>query len=135
MKKVYKYVLSEDFTYCSELLNGIIFVGKWGKIENGTLTIYKNYAWDGCSPKCKIFGKYIIGTPDGWFKGFRYIKNWTRKASLVHDFLYQFSDYIFGLTRQIADYIFFMMLVELKFSLKYTYYTAVRIFGKKYWKA
>ena len=57
--------------------------------SQGTVTVFKGYAWDGNSPKISIFGLFCIGTPDGR----KYEnKTITWRASLIHDALGQFKD-------------------------------------------
>ena len=53
----------------------------WAKVTPTSITILKNYAWNGCSPKA-AFCRRFWGTPD--------FEN-TRLASMVHDVLYQFA--------------------------------------------
>lgn len=49
----------------------------------------------------------------------------TYKASLVHDFMYEYSP----ISRRMADKIFYRILRESKFKLSLIYYIAVRLFG------
>lgn len=59
--------------------------------------VHAGYAWDGCSPKWRIAGRWV-GTPD--FEA-------SRLASLVHDTAYQFlSTPCFPLRRQECDCLF-----------------------------
>ena len=71
--------------------------------------------------KKKVFGK-IIGTPDG--------KNdETKRASCIHDALYQARKAIKKLTQKKADKIFLDELKEAKWKYAGLYYFAVRSFG------
>jgi hypothetical protein len=54
---------------------------EWARIEGNLLSIRTGYAWNGCSPKRQWCGIWW-GTPDFMF---------TRRASLVHDVLFQVS--------------------------------------------
>lgn len=133
MKKLYKYTLTEPYTTKLVELENVYYYGKWGYIYDGRIVIYTGYSWDGCSIKLFKLGKYYIGTPDGWFDGLKYRKDWTKEASLVHDFLYQFHEDIL-ITRLTADNCFRYLLKKVKFPLWKLYYNAVRKFGKIYWK-
>lgn len=124
----YKYTLNKNFTVYLPELKHIAYAiykdksGKlWGYIRHGTLTIFAEYAWNGCSPKFKLLGKEI-GTPDG--------KNDECKfPSLVHDFIYQFK---IG-TRAVADSIFQRLCNEYKWQYASLYYTGVRLGGWLSW--
>lgn len=110
-------VLPEDYyfhTYKGDLL---VYIAK-----DGTINVYKGYAWDGCSPKLKIGGQ-IIGTPDG-----KLVNNLpqTYHASLIHDVLYQYIQFL-PIKRSAADRIFLDLLAG--FRYKYLYYAVVRLFG------
>lgn len=109
---------------------------KWLKIQtNGKITIKGNqgegYAWDGCSPKIKIFGK-IIGTPDGLIDP-RTNKPKTYYASMFHDAIYQFKKHPhMQLSRKEADIIFRIMLQRGNFKAWKLYYKVVRWGGGIY---
>lgn len=94
--------------------------------KNGSVTIYKGYAWDGCTPKYKI-GSYTFGIWDG-------IKSSTDLpvtyyASLLHDALYQFYDLKVPFTRKEIDKLF-LEFIPKGFKARYIYYIFVRLFGR-----
>lgn len=127
---IYIYKLDEDFTYTPKLKpkRNIPFKCKWLEIdEKGTITVKKNYAWDGCSIKKSIFDLFIVGTPEGIID-YNTGKPKTYYASLVHDALYQFHSY-HTIERKEIDLIFLEMLKNCKFRLAYLYYFVVRKLG------
>ena len=100
------------------------FENEWIIIKDNTMTIHKEYSWDGCSPKRILLNKYIIGTWDGP------INKETGEQicyypSLIHDVLCQFR---IG-TRRNADHIFYWMMSLKGFKCRWLYYSAVRVFG------
>jgi len=119
--------------------------------ENGDLEIRGGYAWNGCSPKTAGLGT-VFGTPEGALpqsrekeeiesnlekKGYTDL-HWnhprTYYATLVHDSLYQISDYrAKQIDRKDADLIFFDILRAYRFPAARLYYLVVRIFGRYYW--
>ena len=126
-KKQYKWTLKEDFYIeIPEEFNLPNFENKWGKLQNNNLKINKEYSWDGCTPKRKIFG-IMFGTWDGPI-----LKQTGTQAlyepSMVHDFLCQFR---IG-KRKTNDDIFHWMMKVVEFKLKSIYYNAVLIFGKMF---
>jgi hypothetical protein len=127
MKRVYKYVTNEVMCDYLPHLRGVYLDAPFLKVENGHCTVPKGYAWDGCTPKIKIFGK-IIGTPDG--------KNDECKvATLWHDAEYQYSHELSkqGVKRAESDFRFYMNLVR-RWNHAELYYNAVRLFGWLTWK-
>jgi len=89
----------------------------WMTITSHTITISKNYAWDGCTPK-KWWGVWW-GSPD--FED-------TTLASLLHDILIQFSKTIyFPFSRYEIDQYFKYILLDNEFILTDLYYLGVRI--------
>jgi hypothetical protein len=95
--------------------------------SDGTITVVRGYAWDGCTPK-KCILDVNVGTPDGVV----YLPTGRPKtyyASLVHDALYQFLPDGLPLTRAQADRCFFLLMTEHEFALRHVYYGAVRAFG------
>jgi hypothetical protein len=89
----------------------------WLTIRDNQITISKDYAWDGCTPK-KWWGGWW-GTPD--FEK-------TKLASLVHDVLLQFhqTDH-FPLSRYEIDNMFKNILHQKGFIFEDIYYIGVRI--------
>ena len=122
---VWRYRLSEPYSYCHNALQSINYQNDWVSIKNGEITISTGYAWDGCSPKWTVLGLITIGTPDGTL---RYSKPWTWEASLVHDALYQFRDEIL-ISKQQATQIFNDQLAEAKWPLRRLYVWAADRFG------
>ena len=111
-------------------LVGKNFESVWLRIEpNGKITVKGDYgagyAWDGCSPKIKLFGK-IIGTPDGRIDP-NTNKPKTYYASMFHDAIYQFKR-ADGMTisRKESDMIFKIMLRKSNFKAWKLYYRGVR---------
>lgn len=123
---VWIYKLNNDYSYKSSLFNGVTFSNEWGNIRDGVLTIYRGYAWDGCSPKVKI-GKYVIGVWDGWNSRLDGLPI-TYYASLVHDFLCQFKTQI-PMKKKDVVLLFNLMLEERKWPFAEIYTRAVDMFG------
>ena len=85
----YLYTLKEDQDFLVGSIIDVNYENDWVSIEGGKLTIKKNYSWNGCSPKVKLFGR-IYGTPEGPMM--KDGKPQTYYATMVHDALYQFID-------------------------------------------
>ena len=106
----------------------------WMTIEPYTseeiqITIMKDYAWDGCSPKINVLDLFHIGSPDGVID-ITTGKPKTYYASLVHDALCQFISGIEDMcSRKDIDQLFFKSLKESNFKLSRLYYTLVRIYA------
>jgi hypothetical protein len=99
---------------------------------DGIITVTKDYAWDGATPKTCAFD-LVLGTPDGVvFLGTGKPKVYY--ASLVHDALYQFLPEGPPLTRAQADRCFLLLMHEHRFSLARLYWAAVRVFGGLSWR-
>ncbi|MBU8922604.1 MAG: DUF1353 domain-containing protein [Bacteroidales bacterium] len=133
------FCLEEDFSYDSGILipQKSIFRDIDGEIrliidKDGTLTVKKGYAWNGCSPKLCLFD-IVIGTPDGVVHRDTG-KPKTYYATCIHDALYQFMQEIAPLTRTDTDRIFLELMVESKFRFAYIYWFFVRIFGRIFWR-
>lgn len=132
----YKFVLAHDFTFSIDQAfpQDITFVDQANMSRlhishDGKITVYKKYAWDGCSPKVSVFDWYYIGTPDGTMKRSTGQPK-TYFASLMHDALYQFMDHpSMPLTRKEIDQIFLDLMTQAGFSLRWPYYIALRYFG------
>lgn len=145
MSKPYLWTLEEDyhvslgFTIAIEKMDFHDNKGnKWMTIDYDTLTIYKDYSWDGCSPKFKIGGK-IFGIWDGTkiahiINGDEIdVDSQMKYASLIHDVMYQFLDDI-PLSRKDVDSIFLKDALNANFIFSWLYYCFVRVFGKFYLK-
>ena len=126
--KHYKWILEEDFVVeIPDKFKLPNFKNEFIEVTENKLIIFKGYAWDGCSPKRKIFG-ILVGTWDG-----RFDKNTGKQkcyySSLVHDALCQFK---IG-NRKTIDDIFLWMMTG--FIFKRIYYNSVRLYaiakGKK----
>lgn len=92
------------------------------RMRGSEWTVKAGYAWDGCSPKFKIFGMWV-GTPD-----FGY----SRLASLIHDTGYQFLDVpCFPLKRHECDEIFGCTINRdgNRYKAAFVYAGAVWMFG------
>lgn len=140
---VWKYRLSHDITdqglvwLNKYLTEPVVFRDDQGIIRliinpDGSIIVKKDYAWDGCSPKFKLFGWLLVGTPDGApnpSTGYPY----TYFASCIHDALCQFEDHPdMPFSRSQIDYIFYQRLVRDEFPAALLYYKALRIFGGLY---
>ena len=94
---------------------------------DGTITVTRGYAWDGCTPKF-FFLDVVFGIPDGVVDT-RTGHPRTYHASLIHDALYQFLPEGLPLSRAQADRCFLDLMATRNFALRYVYYAAVRLFG------
>ena len=130
--KNWRYKLTDNFTMHSTHLRGVWFSCTWGEIEDGYIVIYRGYAWDGCSPAINIGGLWL-GVPDGPLNPEGRPQAWA--ASLVHDFLCQFSSEIV-INKQSTVDLFREMLIIGGFSVfRANLYTkAVDLFGPQNWK-
>lgn len=98
---------------------------EWARIEMDLLTIRPGYAWNGCSPKISA-GPLWLGTPD--FQA-------TRKASLVHDVLFQFSGTKhFRATFPQCNEQFRRHMLRHDFPLTEIYFQAVQKCGRPYFQ-
>lgn len=88
---VWIYTLQADLIVHHPALAGIDFDSEWCSIHDSTITVRKNYAWDGCSPKFKL-GAYAFGVPDGKVRSGMPVH--TGRASAVHDALCQYKHQI-----------------------------------------
>lgn len=95
--------------------------------KGGRITVFRNYTWNGCSPKFLVFD-LLLGTPEGVTHS-ETGKSKTYHASMIHDALYQFLDQDLPLSRRQADAIFLRMLQEADFAPAKLYWLAVRCFG------
>lgn len=105
--------------------------GWWLMINvQGVLIVNRDYSWDGCSPKFKLFGK-VIGIPDGPLDPSSRPVTW--RASLFHDALCQFQDHPnMPFSREEIDAIF-LRLAELDgFEHARLYHRAIRLLGGVY---
>lgn len=120
----YKFKLDKE--YKGFFPFDIEFKNEWIRIRDNEIKIRKGYAWDGCTPKIKIFDLGYYGTPDGVMNndGLPLLYY----PSLVHDALYQFKKEI-PLTRRQADGIFAWMAHRTGFKLTMVYYYVIRLFG------
>jgi hypothetical protein len=124
MAKIYKFVLSENLNI--HIPHEINIDTEWLHLENGFGYIKKGYAWDGCTPKFKLFGK-VFGTPDGKIDE-KTGKPQTYFASATHDVLYQYKKEI-DISRHDADWIFLCDLSIADFKYSLLYFCVVRLFG------
>lgn len=131
--------LEKDFSYKTRLRvpQKYVFRDKEGFIrliidKDGTLTVTKGYAWNGCSPKFMLFD-LIFGTPDGVVHK-ETGKRKTYYATCLHDALYQFMQDLAPISRAEADRVFLELMKEAKFLYAYVYWFFVRIFGWAVWR-
>lgn len=125
------YKLDKSYTYISPLLKDISFENEWGNIRNGVLTIYKGYAWDGCTPKISISKTMAIGVWDGPLGEDG--KPMCYYPTLVHDFFCQFKNTI-PITKDTTIQIFKTMMKDSGFIFYPLYVFAVKIFGPQKFK-
>lgn len=101
---------------------------KWFNLHFGidfiVITVKKNYAWDGCTPKFKMGGK-IFGVWDGFFNHNTKQPD-TYYASLVHDVLLQFIGE-HPISRKHCDEIFLWIMQRDAFPFAWVYYAFVRL--------
>ena len=130
--KMWRYKLTDNFTMTSTHLKGVWFSCEWGEIEDGHITIYRGYAWDGCSPAINIGGLWM-GVPDGRLNCDG--RPQAFYASLVHDFLCQHRTEI-NIGEQKTLNLFKEMLIKGGFSVfrANLYAKAVDLFGPQDWK-
>ncbi|WNO10452.1 hypothetical protein [Teredinibacter sp. KSP-S5-2] len=136
---VYKYCLDDHYHHATGIAipKTVEFHDQNGQLrmlinQQGVITIYKSYAWDGCSPKIKIFDVGYLGTPDGALHDITG-KPKTYYASLVHDALCQFLDHPnMPFSKSIIDAQLLMLLRESEFSLSWVYFIVVRVLGGVY---
>jgi hypothetical protein len=128
------YVLENDFTWQTSRSfdTGYAFYDSKGirRLEissTGVIKVLKGYAWDGCTPKFKMFD-LLFGTPEG-IPHKKTLLPKTYFASLVHDALYQFLDAGSPFSRRQVDKIFLHILTEYSFAPRNIYYAMVRAFG------
>lgn len=141
---IYKYRLKADYVYESGTpptfgawqTPELHFADDWGKYwlsihVSGRITVRRDYSWDGCSPKFRVFGK-LLGTPEGEIDPLTGYPA-TYHASLIHDALYQFMDHPrMPYTKAQADLIFYRILQSDRFGSAHLYYAAVKWLGGAY---
>jgi hypothetical protein len=114
------------------------FLDAEGKVRlilerGGRVTVTREYAWNGCSPKVCLFD-FLFGTPDGVVH-VRTGRPKTYFASMVHDALYQFLLVNSPITRRQADDAFYRLMAESDFAPRRLYWLFVRLFGWLVWQA
>ena len=112
-KSGYKYQLVEDYSIaCS--IPGTYKISRYVLLENGVLTVYSGYAWDGASGP-------TIDTEN------------SMRASLVHDALYQLmrEGNLAKSYRIVADEMLHSLLLEdgMSWIRAWYWYRGVRMFG------
>lgn len=134
---IYKFIHTQDDWIQTNLTNKS-FDNTWFKVEASGKIIIKGshgngYAWDGCSPKWKLFGR-IIGTPDGKIDPATNRPK-TYYASMFHDAIYQHKNAEgMNISRREADAIFKLMLQKANFRSWRLYTIGVRLGGWFYGK-
>lgn len=138
LPSIWRYVLEETYVCHDFNFLDVNFESRWLTIDNGTIVIPKDYAWDGCSPSFKLPSKifpngYWFGTPEGPLgtdgKPVTYI------ASLVHDALCQYRPELHNVTKEMSVNIFRDKLIE-KNAPKYVisvYPKVVSLLGPQKW--
>ncbi len=133
------FCLEEDFNYNSgiPIPQKCIFRDKEGIIRliidrDGKLTVKKGYAWNGCSPKIRLFDLQI-GTPDGVVHKDTG-KPKTYYATCIHDSLYQFMQEIAPISRADVDRMFLELMKDTKFIFAHVYWFFVRLLGWIVWR-
>ncbi len=127
IKSEYKWNLEEDYAIRIPELDGIALEIPYVSVKNGWLTIYRGYAWNGCTPYASIWDMFVIETPDGIID-YQTGKPKAYYASLVHDALYQYEIH----DRKVADDLFYTMLKSARFFPAKIYHLAVRWFGRRW---
>ena len=120
-----RHQLPKDYIFRHVLLRGINFTNAWCSIQNGVLTVYAGYPFDGCSPKWEVCGLFTVGVPDGRLHNGVPI---TYFPSLVHDVFCRFKNVI-PITQAATVSIFNDMLGDVDFMLRPVYVAMVNRFG------
>jgi len=133
---IYVYCIKEDYPYKSSITDRS-FENEWFRLDlDGKITIKgtnrRGYAWDGCSPKMKIWDVYF-GTSEAVLNDdTRQSK--TYYASMIHDVFYQFNKDVRSFVgRKEVDREFYNILKRDGFRFAKAYYYGVRAFGWIWW--
>lgn len=137
--KTWRYKLPQTYKTYFAMLEGIYFNSNFLDIDNGFITIPKDYAWDGCSPTYALRIPYVLPTS-------LYIGPWDGPKgsnglptmfypSLVHDAFCQYSKHIEGLKKAHTVDIFREMALHAKSPkpLVQTYCFFIDKFGPQNW--
>lgn len=134
------YKLERNLTWESghPVPEDLVFRDKSGVVrliieQGGRITVTRDYAWNGCSPKFCVFD-ILLGPPEGVVH-VRTEKPKTYYASLVHDAFYQFLPDGLPLKRHHADRFFLLLLAEAEFAPRWLYWGAARLIGGLVWRA
>jgi len=129
--KEYPYTLVDACSFQSHFLYGLQFNNEWCSIENGLMTVFEGYSWDGCSPKWRMFGRWVGAWDGRQRRGLR--------GSVFHDPIYQFMEDIARQNnvsadriRLIADEVALQVWRKDKFQMRRAYYPIVRMVGGAY---
>lgn len=132
-KNIYAFTLEQPYQRnFEELINldNLVFKDdrqrEWFSIKrDGTLTVNKDYSWDGCSPKFRI-GPVLMGVWDGPIQDSGRPLLW--EASLVHDALCQYNKkYKVPFSRKMIDELFLKLMLEVQWEQANLYYKAVSL--------
>jgi len=136
-----KTEIQEDIDFCD---NSSPQVRRLRITKEGEVIVFRNYNWDGNSPKFNVFDLFWLGTPDGIITQNKPI---TYYASLIHDVLGQFKkhprmpskfrsdqspDLWLSKGRIGRDGLYFSILKKKEFILRHVYYLAVALAGPLY---
>lgn len=132
MAKIWRYKLDKSVSIYAPELVGTSFSNEFLSIKNCYMTVYSQYAWDGCSPAYPLYGGAWIGVPDGPLGIDGRPVSW--RASLFHDALCQFGDEIIGLRKSATVKLFRRLLIEggAPAWMYVLYPPAVSLFGPKF---
>ena len=142
MNKAKIYTLENDVTIKTKIKGRNILIPKGVLFDNGNLTIYKGYSWDGATPRFKTNIKFLnkISWTIGIWNGFDRIqhvlayptlRSQLYYATLVHDFINQ------NLSTRVSYHEWNWEMVrgmwKAKFILLPLYAFAIYAFGWPWW--
>ncbi|MBN1871230.1 MAG: hypothetical protein JW800_01510 [Candidatus Omnitrophica bacterium] len=133
---LYVYCTKEDYTYRSSI-TGRRYENEWFRLDpDGAVTVKgshdRGYAWDGCSPKIKVWDIYF-GTSEAVLN-YDTGQSKTYYASMIHDVFYQFNKDLRSIVRRREiDREFYNILKRDGFCFAGLYYCVVRAFGWIWW--
>lgn len=130
MKKT-KYITSETQIITSRHLHNVMFYNDNFSINDDMIIVRRHYAWEGCLFRFRWLDLYWSLLPDG-------VDDKTTRASMIHSALYRFRKEVYqcGVTRKMADRIFYDLMLQENFKLAKLYFIIARSLGWIYgsWK-